>query len=143
MQSLSKDDEDPNYKFIVRSRKKDGDGFKKRKDDRHGSDLRKPSGARERNVGHPDGEEHSRVPKGNRGIHRFEEEITDSAVTLIPCYYEPTLWERIGGGAQVLVGGLALVVLCIDDSTGVGAADDAFIPCILKYILEGMTITCG
>ena len=39
---------------------------------RHGSEKRQPSGSRERNVGHPDGEEHSRVPKGNNGIRRSE-----------------------------------------------------------------------
>ncbi|GBC59926.1 hypothetical protein DENIS_0868 [Desulfonema ishimotonii] len=31
---------------------------------RKGADDRKKSGDRERNVGHPDGEEHSRTPKG-------------------------------------------------------------------------------
>lgn len=38
-----------------------------RKDKRKGADKRKPSGERERNVGHINGEEHSRVPKGNNG----------------------------------------------------------------------------
>ena len=38
-----------------------------RKDKRHGADKRKPSGSRERNVGHVNGEEHSRVPKGSNG----------------------------------------------------------------------------
>ena len=35
---------------------------------RKGADARKPSGERERNIGHPDAEEHSRKPKGNRPI---------------------------------------------------------------------------
>ena len=43
-------------------------GFTPRKDKRRGSDDRKPQGSRERNVGHPNGEEHSRTPKGNRGL---------------------------------------------------------------------------
>ncbi len=33
---------------------------------RKGADERQKSGEREKNVGHPDGEEHSRVPKGPR-----------------------------------------------------------------------------
>lgn len=41
--------------------------FIPRKPPRHGSEKRRPSGDRERNVGHPNGEEHSRVPKGNKG----------------------------------------------------------------------------
>ena len=40
--------------------------FVPRKSPRKGSENRQPTGARERNVGHPNGEEHSRVPKGNR-----------------------------------------------------------------------------
>ena len=39
---------------------------------RKGSENRQPSNERERNVGHPNGEEHSRVPKGNNGIRRSE-----------------------------------------------------------------------
>ena len=46
------------------SRKKENKG--PRKDPRKGSENRQQSGARERNVGHQNGEEHSRVPKGNR-----------------------------------------------------------------------------
>lgn len=42
---------------------------------RKGSENRQPSGDRERNVGHPDGEEHSRTPKGStkpNNVKRFE-----------------------------------------------------------------------
>ncbi|MBQ2614705.1 MAG: hypothetical protein IJB80_05205 [Clostridia bacterium] len=48
--------------------------FTRRKDKRHGNENRQPQGSRERNVGHPNGEEHSRTPKGNRGprIRRSE-----------------------------------------------------------------------
>lgn len=42
-------------------------GFTPRKDKRHGSEERQPTGSRERNVGHPKWEEHSRNAKGNRG----------------------------------------------------------------------------
>ena len=52
---------------------------------RKGADERKTSGERERNVGHPDGEEHSRRPKG--GI-RFRMPIP---FMLDPCLVIPTL----------------------------------------------------
>ncbi|WP_336864602.1 DNRLRE domain-containing protein [Peribacillus frigoritolerans] len=45
------------YKFFSSS-------FKPRKDKRKGANSRQKSGSRERNVGHKNGEEHSRVPKG-------------------------------------------------------------------------------
>jgi len=37
---------------------------------RKGADQRKPGGQRERNIGHPDAEEHSRRPKGGVRIPR-------------------------------------------------------------------------
>ena len=43
-----------------------------RKDKRKGSENRQPTNNRERNVGHPNGEEHSRVAKGTGGIKRSE-----------------------------------------------------------------------
>ena len=46
--------------------------FVPRKDKRKGSENRQPTGSRERNVGHPDGEEHSIKPKGNRGVRHSE-----------------------------------------------------------------------
>ena len=48
---------------------KRNDKFKPRKPPRKGSEKRRPSGSRERNVGHPQGEEHSRVPKGGKNTH--------------------------------------------------------------------------
>ncbi len=56
-----------------------------RKDKRHGSENRQPSGDRERNIGHPEGEEHSRVPKGagsrgSNGFNRIEAEDVGKAV---------------------------------------------------------------
>ena len=47
--------------FVTRGKKK----IKPRKDKRRGSEKRQPTGDRERNIGHPDGEEHGRRPKGN------------------------------------------------------------------------------
>ena len=52
---------DESYDLAV----KRNDNFKQRKDPKKGSDKRRPTGERERNVGHKNGEEHSRVPKGN------------------------------------------------------------------------------
>ena len=46
-----------------------------------GSENRVKSGARERNVVHPNGEEHSRVPKGNKGIRRIEASLTLTSIS--------------------------------------------------------------
>ena len=85
-----------------------------RKDPRKGSDKRRPSGSRERNVGHPNGEEHSRVPKGN-GLRRVAAGLTIAGV--------------------IIVG----VVLVADDLTGVGTADDAILPVLGKILWDA----CG
>ena len=72
-------------------------GFVPRKDKRHGSEERQPSGDRERNVGHPDGEEHSRVPKGNRGnVSRVVTESTNGVIIL-----SGILWWLISQGYYV------------------------------------------
>ena len=52
-------------------------GFVPRKDKRKGSDDRQPSGSRERNVGHPEGEEHSRVAKGSKGQTKRSDTLDD------------------------------------------------------------------
>lgn len=75
---------------------------------RHGSEKRQPSGNRERNVGHPKGEEHSRVAKGNRGVKRFEAAVTFTVVTV------------------------AIVYVAANDSTIVGAIDDGIIVPLAK-----------
>ena len=67
---------------------------------RKGSEDRQPTGDRERNVGHPNGEEHSRVPKGNRGVRRIEATV------------------------GIVASSLVIVVLVANDVTGVGVADD-------------------
>ena len=70
---------------------------------RKGSENRKPTGERQRNVGHPDGEEHSRVPKGNRGVRRI---------------------EALFG---IAISSFAIAGIVLDDITMIGAADDAAI----------------
>ena len=52
--------------------KKEKPNFKPNPNKRKGSENRQPTNERERNVGHQNGEEHSRVPKGNRGVKKFE-----------------------------------------------------------------------
>ncbi len=73
------------------------------KDKRKGSEDRQKTGDRERNVGHPNGEEHSRVPKGS-GRRKY---------------------ILIG---VIAVTSIALAALVIDDVSIVGIADDVFIP---------------
>ena len=50
--------------------KKEKPNFKQNPNKRKGSEKRQPTGERERNVGHPDSEEHSRVAKGSGGRAR-------------------------------------------------------------------------
>ena len=47
-----------------KDKKREKPGWRENKSKRKGSENRQPSGEREPNVRHPDGEEHSRVPKG-------------------------------------------------------------------------------
>ena len=77
--------------------------FIPRKDKRKGSDKRQPSGERERNVGHPNGEEHSRVPKGNRGVRKTEALVGIIATTAV------------------------IAVIVLDDITVVGVANDVML----------------
>ena len=73
-----------------------------RKDKRHGSEKRQPTGERERNVAHPNGEEHSRVAKGN-GIRKIV-------------------------AAGVLVGATVVTFgIVADDITGIGVANDVML----------------
>ncbi len=51
------------------------------KDKRHGSERRQPSGQRQRNIGHRNGEEHSRVPKGNGSYHFGLNELPSNNTT--------------------------------------------------------------
>ena len=86
-----------------------------RKDPRKGADGRRKAGARERNVAHPNGEEHSRVPKGNgRNIRRMS---------------ETELFISAGVFAAACAG---LIFLCADDATLIGIADDVAIAPIAK-----------
>ncbi len=99
--------EKENPEFLARSKR--AGNFEPRKDKKKGSDQRQPTGNRERNVGHPNGEEHSRVPKGN-GIRRVE---------------EVSFLERVSSAGMVLVSGVSIVYLVANDVSGIGVADDA------------------
>jgi len=78
--------------------------FTQRKDKKKGSENRGKSGARERNVAHPNGEEHSRVPKGNKGIRRIEASLTLASISA------------------------AIIFMVANDVTVVGIADDEMLP---------------
>ena len=77
---------------------------RKQKDKKKGSENRGKSGARERNVAHPNGEEHSRVPKGNKGIRRIEASLTLASISA------------------------AIIFIVANDVTVVGIADDEMLP---------------
>lgn len=98
--------------------KKGGD-WKPRKDSRKGSENRQPTGARERNKAHPNGEEHSRVPKGN-GLKR----------------YDPITLEKILATEVIIISAVFIVYLVANDVTGVGVIDDAAIIPVAIIIWE-------
>ena len=86
-----------------------------RKDSKKGSENRQKSGDRERNVAHPNGEEHSRVPKGNGVKHLTETPFE----------------ERMGNFGICLACAVAAIYLVGNDFTGAGVADDvALVPTI-------------
>lgn len=86
-----------------------------RKDPKKGSENRQKSGDRERNVAHPNGEEHSRVPKGNGVKHLTETPFE----------------ERMGNFGICLACAVAVIYLVGNDVTGAGVADDvALVPTI-------------
>ena len=86
-----------------------------RKDSKKGSENRQKSGDRERNVAHPNGEEHSRVPKGNGVKHLTETPFE----------------ERMGNFGICLACAVAVIYLVGNDVTGAGVADDvALVPTI-------------
>ena len=89
--------------------KKGGD-WKPRKDSRKGSENWQPTGARECNKAHPNGEEHSRVSKGN-GLKRYD------LITL----------EKILATEVIIISAVFIVYLVANDVTGVGVIDDAVI----------------
>ena len=97
---------------------KGGSNWTPRKDSKKGSENRQQSGARERNVAHPNGEEHSRVPKGN-GIKRIDETPLE--------YY-------INNLGVCMASAVAIIYLVGNDVTGVGVADDiALIPTVALF----------
>ena len=68
---------------LKKGKNKGGASQAPRKDKKKGADARQPSGDRERNIKHPEGEEHSRNPKG-KGSYRSEScEGCEEAATVI------------------------------------------------------------
>ena len=109
--------------------------FVPRKDQRKGSQNRQPTGERERNVAHPNGEEHSRVAKGNRGRKLEINGVSEALPTM-----DPSVVVGIG---MVTVGVVALVWLAGNDATGVGMVDDVCIAPVLVFIGEGVGYIAG
>ena len=106
--------------------------FVPRKDKRKGSENRQPTGSRERNVGHPDGEEHSIKPKGNRGVRHSEMQGQEA---------NGFNWGSALGGVGVVIAGVALVaVLVVDDASGIGAVDNAGIPAAIALVKKGVDL---
>ena len=106
-----------NQAFLARA-KKTGNEWIKRKDSKHGSENRQPTGDRQRNVGHPNGEEHSRVPKGN-GLKRME------------------------AAGLLVVSFVATIYLVGNDVTGVGAADDIAIAPTIALMWDSVCVIFG
>ena len=106
------------YNFIERTKGP-------RKDPRKGADTRRKTGARERNVAHPNGEEHSRVAKGNgRNIKRVS--VTDVVANI----------------GVLVVASIGIAVVCADDVTLIGIANDTAIAPLMKIIWD-CTSTIG
>ena len=111
--------------------------FVPRKDKRKGSENRQKTGSRERNVAHPNGEEHSRVPKGN-GVKRDEvARYNDSNM-----FSEPVLQEKMVASIMVVAGIGATGYLLINDATLIGALDDALIAPVLIFVEENIKKLC-
>lgn len=88
--------------------------FEPRTDKRKNYDKRQKSGDRERNVGHPNGEEHSRVHKGT-GLKKI-------------------------GFAFVGLSVLSLTAfLGVNDLTGIGVLDDSAIPFLLPIVWDSFS----
>lgn len=97
--------------------------FVPRKDSRKKAGQHKKSGFRERNVKHPNGEEHSKTPKGSRvpngnGKHRIS--LKDDVIPVI----------------GIVTAIIVVIILLIDDSTIVGVEDDYFIFPILGVVFS-------
>lgn len=90
--------ENKNSYFIEKTKP----NFTPRKDKRKGSENRQKTGDRERNVAYPNGEEHSRVPKGNG-------------------------YKRLTSIAVLTVTTAVIVALAADDCMVIGIADDPLI----------------
>lgn len=113
----------PGYFFIYMAGSKKGGDWKPRKDSRKGSENRQPTGARERNKAHPNGEEHSRVPKGN-GLKR----------------YDPITLEKILATEVIIISAVFIVYLVANVVTGVGVIDDAAIIPVAMIIWEAAQV---
>lgn len=98
--------------IIMRSK---NSNFTPRKDKRKKSDLHQKTGLRERNIGHPDAEEHGRRSKGNitpkgNGSHR-----------------SITMDNDIIPALGIITISIIVIILIVDDTTILGVFDDLFV----------------
>ena len=98
-----------------------------RKDSKKGSENRQKSGDRERNIAHPNGEEHSRVPKGNGVKHLTETPFE----------------ERMGNFGICLACAVAVIYLVGNDVTGAGVADDVALVPTIALLLDSASKAFG
>jgi len=99
------------------SRKKPNSGPRKPK--RHGADKRRPTGQRERNVGHPDEAEHSRVAKEPRNPNRppntYRIQARNAGGATL------TAVAVVGGGYLIWTGAKWIAAVLLSPATGGGS----------------------
>ena len=119
----AKAEAEKNRVFVV-GRGKKNQNFTSRKDKRHGSENRQKSGNRERNVGHQNGEEHSRVPKGNYGSTKRMAFTND----IVPLSFQNTV--------EIALIALAIGFVVSNDVTVGGIADDVILEQMVRVLWD-------
>ena len=119
----AKAEAEKNRVFVV-GRGKKNQNFTSRKDKRHGSENRQKSGNRERNIGHQNGEEHSRVPKGNYGSTKRMAFTND----IVPLSFQNTV--------EIALIALAIGFVVANDVTVGGIADDVILGQMVRVLWD-------
>lgn len=128
---------------------------------RRGAENRQPSGERQRNVGHNNGEEHSRTPKGQQSQNPSQKRAVETPKSKqpgapgiapgngqkqapAPAPQEGVSVSGVLVGAGIFVAGaVATAVLVADDATGIGVADDPFLVVTVGMMARGGAMVCG
>ena len=98
--------------------------FTSRKDKRHGSENRQKTGSRERNIGHRNGEEHSREPKGKYG---------NTKRVVLTCDVAPLDFAATFEIASIT---LAIGFVVANDVTGGGIVDDILLERMVRALWD-------